>query len=538
MAADTSVGKMLAEFLSEVARAGAYLSVDVAKFPAGAELLQLPREQQAELVLEVVQQQRSISMNDPRWGNVFALRALLGSVLRKQLPFTAEQLVTLLGALIGSGGHFLLSPAAILKAVEQHARQDALSLALRASLQQLRNALRGRTDDAESRKTLERLDNLLDERPILSMTTFDLTTNEAWTQQARTELADLSDADRDNWYRLLRHCSGATSAKPSKKWQKEAEALVVAIGADAFADIGGRIIGEVGKPGSVDRRMIGGMQFDLDPTQVHDKHSDVLRGLVWCTPFAARESLFAIVGDAADICFKKIPNIGPRAPKIGNACLFALSQMPETGAVAQLSRLKTRVKHASVRGQLAKALDRAADNAGLSPAELEEVSVPSCGLTEVGESTQTIGDFTARLVADGMDVHVSWIKPDGKAQASVPAPLKTSHADDIKALKQREKEIGKLLPAQRDRIEQFFWQPRLVERGFPGTLPQPPTRRRDRAPADLDRGRRCGDLARRQAGRRIRSPRPTERGSADFTLASAKLPGRPGKGVARLAGFA
>ena len=60
---------------------------------------------------------------------------------------------------------------------------------------------------------------------------------------------------------------------------------------------------------------------------IHDTHSDLLRGLVWCTSLAAGDELIAAVGDAAEICFKKIPGIGPRAPKIGNACLVALSNV-------------------------------------------------------------------------------------------------------------------------------------------------------------------------------------------------------------------
>src|SRR5262249_27341755 len=50
-------------------------------------------------------------------------------------------------------------------------------------------------------------------------------------------------------------------------------------------------------------------------------HSDLLRGLVWCTSLVDEDRLTSQVGDAAEICFKKIPNVGPRAPKIGNACL-------------------------------------------------------------------------------------------------------------------------------------------------------------------------------------------------------------------------
>jgi hypothetical protein len=473
MAAATAVEKTLAEFLSQVAQAGPRLGINVADFPAGVDLLRMSREQQVHLVLEAVKhlvptfvhwhEHRPTSVGDRQLTDTLALKALLGSVLRKQLPFSLEQLATLVDGLARTPAGYQpwMNPGGILKAVEQHVGQDDLPPALRPVLEAFRNSLQGQPPSTDSRRTLDRLDALLDESPTIPMPAFGFKTDEAWTRQASKELVNLADTARDAWHRLLDHCAAATSAKPSRKWQKGAEALVTAIGADAFADVAERILAEIGKPGTPETRMNGGFEVTLDPSQIHDKHSDMLRGLVWCAAAAPRESLLAVVGDAADICFKKIPNIGPRAPKIGNACLFALSQVPQTGAVAQLSRLKTRVKHASVRSQLAKALDRAADNAGLTPAELEEVSVPTCGLTEVGESTESIGDFTARLaVTDGTHVELTWIKQDGKTQTSLPAALKESHPDAVKALKQREKEIAKLLAAQRDRIEQFFWQPR------------------------------------------------------------------------------
>jgi hypothetical protein len=186
-----------------------------------------------------------------------------------------------------------------------------------------------------------------------------------------------------------------------------------------------------------------------------------LRGLIWCASLVKDDSLILAVGDAAAVCFKKIPGVGPRAPKIGNACLHSLSATSSLAAVGQLSRLKTRAKHASIRKQLGKALDIAADKTGMSAAEMEEVAVPTCGLTEVGVQRVQLGDLAAVLqVSSGLKAELSWIRADGKAQKSVPASVKEAFAAELKALKQSEKEIAKLLPAQRDRLEQLFLQER------------------------------------------------------------------------------
>lgn len=285
----------------------------------------------------------------------------------------------------------------------------------------------------------------------------ELKTDEAWTRKLRSALADMDPSARTAWQALLAHCQLATSAKPSKKWLDQAARLREAIG-ESFAETLSAVLAEIGKPGTPEKVNMSGFEFVTDPTVVHSTHSDLLRGLVWSA--SGNDSLITAVGDTAEVCFKKIPGVGPRAPKIGNACLWTLSAVNNMAAVAQLSRIKTRAKHASIKKQLGKALGAAAENAGMSTEELEEVAVPTCGLTAVGELRQPVGGFTALLRIEGTGAELSWLKPDGKPQGSVPAAVKAENATEVKAIKNAEKEIEKLLPAQRDRIEQLFLQER------------------------------------------------------------------------------
>src|SRR5262249_7178362 len=155
------------------------------------------------------------------------------------------------------------------------------------------------------------------------------------------------------------------SSKPSAKWTKQAQSLIGAIGAAAFAEVVRATLGEVGKPGEIPHAHVNALGFTPDPTQVHDKHSDLLRGLVWSVSLIENDDLTTALGDTAEACFKKLAGIGPRAPKIGNACLWALSNMSTQTAVAQLGRIKSRAKHASVKKQLGKAMDTAAEKTGM-----------------------------------------------------------------------------------------------------------------------------------------------------------------------------
>jgi hypothetical protein len=259
----------------------------------------------------------------------------------------------------------------------------------------------------------------------------------------------------------LLHCNSAEQSKPSRKWLQQADALVKEIGPAAFAAVLSGTLAQLGQPGTPQVKDFYGHQFTLDATLIHDKHSDLLRGLIWCASLLNNDSLTLAVGDAAAAWFKKIPGVGPRASKIGNACLYALAATSSSTAVGQLSRLKSRAKHASTRKQLARALDAAADKTGMSAAEMEEVAVPTCGLSEVGTHRLQLGDITAVLeVPGGSKAQLSWIRPDGKKLKSVPAAVNKNFAAELKALKQSEKEIAKLLPAQRDRLEQLFLQER------------------------------------------------------------------------------
>src|SRR5690606_32348632 len=81
--------------------------------------------------------------------------------------------------------------------------------------------------------------------------------------------------------------------------------------------------------------------------------------------------------------------------------------------------------------------------------------------------------------ADG-GVELRWFKADGKTVKSVPASVKADHAEDLKELKAAAKDIERMLPAQRDRIDHLFlaqkawpiatWRDRYLDHPLVGTL--------------------------------------------------------------------
>jgi hypothetical protein len=439
-----------------------FFRLPIKALESAQKILALPRDQQVPVVMEAVTRQAEQMAHIVGGENIatvaFSLRHLTGfkelvtALLRKNLPFQLADIERLVQLASGAQG--------TVRVVESFCAEHGVPERLRPCLTALRDKLASRANgDAEARKAVQRLDDLLTPPPAATMETL-LTTDEAWTHHLRAQLAALTPAAKAAWQALLLHCDTASSSKPSGKWLKQAEPLIKEIGSAAFAEALKGTLAEIGEPGAAQSKDIYGHIFILDATLVHDKHSDLLRGLVWCASLVEDDSLTVAVGDAAAACFKKLPNVGPRSPKIGNACLNMLSASSSPAAVGQLSRLKTRAKHASVRKQLEKALDTAADKTGMSAAEMEEVAVPTCGLTGVGSRCQQLGDATAVLAVDGMKAELTWLGANGKALKSPPAAVKTACAADWKALKQSEKEIDKLLPAQRSRLEQLYLQER------------------------------------------------------------------------------
>jgi hypothetical protein len=87
---------------------------------------------------------------------------------------------------------------------------------------------------------------------------------------------------------------------------------------------------------------------------------------------------------------------------------------------------------------------------------LEEVAVPDCGFTSLGRLEVPLGDFTAVVIINRrFKSELSWRKPDGQSQKSVPKAVKVDFADQLKELKATVKTVDQVLATWRSRIENF-----------------------------------------------------------------------------------
>ncbi|HEX2643469.1 MAG TPA: DUF4132 domain-containing protein [Thermoanaerobaculia bacterium] len=445
-----------------------FQQAEVHPFPTWQEIVQLDRADQTDLALEVLRRilddltqealrRRTRSpfefSGDIRRRRV--LVSLLSALLRRTLSFDRARILALAEAAGRLQGHlWQVPPTPFFGAFEDYVGKGRIDDELRTALQPFAEALRGMTDGADRRKLLQRLENLFGDNPA-DDDRFLPYSGEAWTDFLLARFQALPRAVTLLWRDLLRHLRTATTAKPSEKWLRTAVERVNHAGVEDFRSIAAGVLSRIGQPRS--RPALTDSRAAAEPTLIGEADADLLRGLIWAAGRVADRELVAALGQAADVCFKKIEGIGPRSPKIGNACLQALSHAPDPTAIAQISRLKTRARHASTRKQVEQAIGDAARRQGVTAEELEERGVPDFGMQEVGIRRQTLGDFTAEILANGPgDVTLHWLRADGSPQKSVPATVRAEHAAEIKALQRVVKEIDGIFAGQRDRIERLY----------------------------------------------------------------------------------
>lgn len=381
------------------------------------------------------------------------LKALLTRLLRASLPFSEEQLLEVMGSLTRLEQTIALG--ALTRAVERHVAEHGASPALRRGIQSLTKSLWFEIQaSAETRRTCERLALLLADGEAPAHVHPGI-----WGDNVLAWLAALEE--RAPWDALLGHAmQAAGKSRPSQKWARQAVGLVEAIGVASFSQqlqlwMESAKLGWTSQPG-------WGPKLELG---MSDHNQDLLKGLVWAAASLDDEGLARAVGRFGERCYRKIKDFGPASKKLGNACLHALSEMPNGAGVAHLSRLAGKVRYASGRAQVERALSTAAERAGQSRADIEELAVPDFGLDPAGVRRVPLGEHTAELAIRAGEVSLGWLRVDGKRQRSVPRAVKEGHAEALKQIKKQAKELKELLEGQAGRLQRLWLEDRRLPLG-------------------------------------------------------------------------
>jgi len=416
----------------------------------------------------------------PKGGKFWApLRNLAQKMVSKKLVMTSPVLKDLLDTVFPDGEwncSFLnvFSDADLVGFAERAAAQRPLSQECCASIRCFRDRFKENASNSRDRGLVGRLTSLLGETPLTVVEP-----NEAWSDAALDQLEKMKAKDRKAWEALLKQASIHNPHKPSEQWLEKAKPCLEAVGETNVKSHLQQWASLVGKPGIRMARL--GATNQMDNTLISDHNANVLRGLIWCCPLTGDASLSRMLSDLAAVCFEKLPGRGQRSPKVGNACVYALGELPGVEPLAQLARLGLRVKNRLTQQLIDKALSSAAEHRGLSKEELEEIVVPGYGLTEVGSRRENLGDYTVELRISGSNsTEIRWLRADGKPQKSVPAKVQKDFAGQLKELKASAKDIHKMLPVQRERLGSLYrrkkswpfgiWRERYLDHPLVGTL--------------------------------------------------------------------
>ncbi len=252
-------------------------------------------------------------------------------------------------------------------------------------------------------------------------------------------------------------------SEPSPKWRKEAIEILAEFPNDSF-------------------QVLLTDLFKVLQTLPDTRFAEdfILKGLIWMA--VSHQPILGpqLVDFAHKYCYQTIPGVGIKAEKLGNACLWALINMPDGAGIPYLSRLLTRVKYPKTRARIDAALNDAAELAGVSRAALDEMLVPTHDLDASGQLCVQFSDGHAQIaIESGLSVVVKWVNGEGKPLKAASDAMKADK-ESINRVKALVKEIEADLRTQIVRIQRIYledrnwaypiWQERYLEHPLIGQI--------------------------------------------------------------------
>ncbi|HSK67444.1 MAG TPA: DUF4132 domain-containing protein, partial [Anaerolineales bacterium] len=453
---------------------------DLKNFSAGTQFLKADAQTQHTIVMAMLawlegHPLRAYPMTDQKtWQQGWKMRQVFFHMLKRKLPFTEQDVSALLSWSAEQASQpvyiYLSGIPQMIKVAGDFLKNNPLSNELHQTMGRLVRSIEAQPVSVEHRRWILRLKELMEDDEV----NLPIQNGDVWADAALSELRTLDAKTQTAWAELLLNCLRTTGSSPSGKWLKGAEKHLEIIGTKNLFNSLTHWFALVDKP-----REAAAHQYDHRLTFIA-VNVDILKGLAWLCSKTDDPEVARALSALAISAYKKIPGVGPRAAKVGNACFWALGNMPGSEGVAQLSILKLRIKTNTAQKQIASALETAAGRLGMTAGEIEEMSVPAYGLDEVGLRRDDFDEFLSEIRVDGSDMEQAWFRKDGKRLASVPKAIKEGYPEEFKEISQAIKDIRKMLPAQRDRLDNLFlmqkrwtfasWQARYLNHPLVGTI--------------------------------------------------------------------
>lgn len=202
---------------------------------------------------------------------------------------------------------------------------------------------------------------------------------------------------KEQWKKLIKHCFlSQEKTVPPKKWLDDARQIMGQIDTSLFVQ---KMQEWLGSAKAILTEAHRSPEYRKDV--LSENIQELLKALIWCTPYANSSELVNVLDDYAAVAYRKKPGIGPLSMKTGNACMFAFSLLPVKAGISKLVKFRTKIKNNTILKGIDKIIRELSEKNNVSWDELQEMSVPDFGLDSRGELRVPMGEFVALYSING-----------------------------------------------------------------------------------------------------------------------------------------
>lgn len=277
---------------------------------------------------------------------------------------------------------------------------------------------------------------------------------------ANNLINEQKEEDQKLWFELVSLAQKANGSKPSQKYLNEAKKIIDQLGSEKFKKVTQewfRFIIDLKESITPVTQTYGSHEYTYNVIEfLNSLNSDAIKGFVWMSSWFYDNATIQTISRLAERCFKKIPEKGPAAAGIGNACLYTLYASKGLDGIAQLSRLRLKIKQNNTLSLIEKYIEEAANKLGVSSIEIEDLAVDDFKLKDY-QLAYTFDDYKGVIELSGIGKSsLKWFKPDGSEQKSVPQLVKDKFAVKLKKLKAVQKQIDQTTASQKERFDRML----------------------------------------------------------------------------------
>jgi hypothetical protein len=280
---------------------------------------------------------KSYGQDQQAWQMGWKMREAFLHMLQFRIPFEEKDVIAMLDWSASQSSMeayvYFSGVPQIIRVVGDYLKHHSMSDPLHDAIERLARSIESGSMSVEIRRWILKLKELMGETQV----SLPLVAGDRWADTALKEIYAMNSRAKTAWAELLRHCSQAAGSIPNRRWLAEADQYIDAIG-DLYLFI-----------------KLSHWFPLADEPQNSSVNATILQGLVWlCSKSEDPDMAIALAGLV-------ISSYRAKAVRVGNACLWALANMPIREGLTQLQILKDRTNNNSAQKKIAKALAMSAE---------------------------------------------------------------------------------------------------------------------------------------------------------------------------------